>query len=203
MQIRSAAAVFERAKTAIVNGLEKLLGGRDKAEVSFDEFRAAMPVCFPYHPWTPEALDSALTSSRMDLTGSVERLCISRVSAEVIPQHAPIKSQPQTSHKPTAAREEVKTETPVLSKTPVADDHLIREAKALQAECATFGISLTAADALSQLLAERGAKKGASMTIRQLACAAQIAQARLRQSGVFVSTSEALQRVMREHKVSL
>lgn len=76
------------------------------------------------------------------------------------------------------------------------DTALIREAQALQSECATFGIPLTASDALSHLLAVRAATKGTSMTSAQLARAAQIEQARLRTRGVFVSTSEALQRVM-------
>lgn len=76
------------------------------------------------------------------------------------------------------------------------DTALIREAQALQSECAGYGIRLNASDALRHLLA----KKGASMTSAQIALGAQIEQGRLRTCGVFVSTSEALERVMQQNK---
>jgi len=110
-----------------------------------------------------------------------------------------VRKQPHSSQQQTitAPKEEAKVETAMQHP---ADAGLIREAQGLQSECAGYGIPLNASDALSHLLAERAAKKGASMTSQQIARAAQIEQARLRTRGVFVSTGEAVQRVMQEYK---
>jgi signal peptide peptidase SppA len=83
---------------------------------------------------------------------------------------------------------------------PTYNAHLIREAQGLRSECEAFGIFLNASEALGHVVAERAAKKGVPMTSQQLARAVQIEQARLRARGVLVSTSEALELVMRDNK---
>jgi len=81
---------------------------------------------------------------------------------------------------------------------PTYDAHLIREAQGLRTECEGFGIFLNATDALGHVAAQQAAKKGVPLPTQQIALAAQIEQARLRARGIFVSTSEALERVVRQ-----
>jgi len=204
-------SVSEKAKTAIVTGLEKVLAGRNTAEVSQEEFFAAMPKAFPYHPCTRDVLHAALRFSRMDLTEcGVDRLRLSRVSAATVKptsaksmpellagDAARVRKQPWTSHKSTMAREEIKTATPVSSEaTGWLSAHLLRLSQDLQAECAGYGFQITTTAAVDHIFAEAAAKKGTPLTGQQIAFAAQIEQARLRARGITVTASEAVQRVM-------
>jgi signal peptide peptidase SppA len=79
---------------------------------------------------------------------------------------------------------------------PLDSAEVSREARDLQGECVHYAIPITAGDAVDHVVARRTG----SMNQQQIARAAQIERARLATRGIAVSTAEAVQRALQQHK---